>query len=270
MDSVVLSDRDFGVIRDWLYRKAGIHLGDIKKTLVSGRLQKRLRQLSLTDFRAYIELLESAENGVEHQVAINLLTTNETYFFREKPHYDFLEQRILPDTDPRKPFKVWSAASSTGEEAYTTAFILSRYFGKHGQWEIEGTDINTEVVEDAKRGIYPLSAAKKIPLEYLKESCVKGKGKDAGLFRIRNELRSKVNFGTLNLINPERRLGPFDVVFLRNVLIYFSLPDKQKIVQNVIKNLKPNGWLLVGHSESISGYDERLKQVKAGCYHYKP
>lgn len=265
-----LSGPQFDSIRRWLYQHTGIHLNDSKHTLVSGRLNKRLRDLGLQDYGSYLRLLADPHSD-EQQVAINLLTTNETYFFREPKHFEFLQDRILnqPNTG-RTEFRIWSAAASSGEEAYTIALVLAERLGLNGRWSILGTDINTDVLRQARRGIYAIGDAEKIPPNLLKAYCQKGRGRDAGLFRFSREIRAKLELRQHNLTLPMAHEARFDLVFLRNVLIYFNVPDKQKIVQNILQCLKPGGWLLVGHSESITGYDARLKQLQAGCYQFCP
>lgn len=265
-----LTDADFEQIRNWLYKYTNIYLNESKKSLVSGRLNKRLRDLDLFDYASYVRLLKSGD-AKEEQVAINLLTTNETYFFREPKHFDYMISDVLPSFKRNAgEFKLWSAAASSGEESYTLAMVLADALGAQGNWRITGTDINTQVLGSARRGIYSMPAAEKIPYELLKRYCVRGKGKDAGLFRFRPEMRDKILFFKHNLMQPLDIPDRFDVVFLRNVLIYFDLQDKNRVVQNILRSIKPGGWLLVGHSESITGYDPRLIQQRAGCYRYQP
>lgn len=268
MTELDLSDYTFRQIQQWLYAQTGIFLNDNKMPLVHGRLQKRLRELQLVSLDKYARLLLA--DKLEQQVAINLLTTNETYFFREPKHFEFLLEVILPQIKHIADIKVWSAASSTGEEAYTIALLLAEHLGIKSGWQITGTDINTEVLGIAAQGVYLLTAAEKIPELLRKKYCVKGKNKDSGWFRLGREVREHVSFQQLNLMKISDFAKQFDVVFLRNVLIYFELTDKQLIIRQVLTKLKPGGWLLVGHSESITGYDPRLKQYKPGCYRYEP
>lgn len=268
MDAQNFTIKDFKHIQQWLYKKSGIFLNENKQALVNGRLQKRIRELQLDAPSGYIRLLK--EDKQEEQVAINLLTTNETYFFREQNHFTFLTETIIPQLSVQTKFRVWSAAASSGEEAYTVAFLLANALGIAGQWKILGTDINTAVLALAQRGVYPLVDAAKINIELLKKYCVKGCGKDQDYFMIRPELRDHLFFKQHNLMMPLRASVPFDLVFLRNVLIYFDLEDKQRIVQNVVSSMRPGAWLLTGHSESINGYDKRLEQHKPGCYRYRP
>lgn len=263
-----LSQHDFRQIARWLYEKTGIYMNDSKQPLVNGRLQKRLRELQLTNLSAYRKCLMADEN--EQQLAINLLTTNETYFFREPKHFDFISHELLHAAQKQRGWQVWSAAASSGEEAYSVALLMAERYGLASSWQIVGTDINTQVLNTARRGIYPIQAAARIPQNLLKSFCVKGKGKDEGWFMFKPALRDHVTFTRYNLINDPGLGQSFDLILLRNVLIYFELADKQRIVQNVLSNLRPGGWLLVGHSESINGYDPCLQTVRTGCYRFMP
>lgn len=259
-----ISDREFAYISEWLYDRSGIRLKPIKKQLVTGRLDKRLRMLGLQNYAQYFRLLERSDT--EREYVINQLTTNETYFFRERQHFDFLVRDVLPQLKGRGTTRFWSAAASTGAEAYTLAFCLAQQLGVFGGWQIIGTDINTEVLAIADRGIYPLLAAEKIPQEYLRAYCLKGKGKDKGFFKIHPDLMSRVRFHPVNLFEPIPIRERFDVVFLRNVLIYFEPAEKARILNHVVECIRPGGWLIVGHSESIYGFNNDLEQLGPGCY----
>ncbi len=259
-----ISDKEFAYISKWLYDRSGIRLKPIKKQLVTGRLDKRLRVLGLNSYGQYIRFLERSETECEY--VINQLTTNETYFFREQQHFDYLIQEILPNLKSCGTTRFWSAAASTGAESYTLAFCLAHYLGVTGGWQIIGTDINTEVLSVADRGIYPMQAAEKIPQKYLKAYCLKGKGKDKGFFKIHPDLMARVHFQSVNLFEPIPIRERFDVVFLRNVLIYFEPEEKARILNHVVECIRPGGWLIVGHSESIYGFNNNLEQLGPGCY----
>jgi chemotaxis protein methyltransferase CheR len=197
---------------------------------------------------------------------VDLLTTNETYFFREPQHFEFLKQ-IAPNSANPSIYRVWSAAASIGAEAYTIAMVLSDKLGVDGRWEILGTDISDSVLETARRGHYRLAEADKIPTPFLKKYCLKGTGDQAGTFLIDKRLRQHVNFEQLNLnVEGMKKMGEFDVIFLRNVLIYFDIPTKQRVVANLIRSLKTGGYLIVGHSESLNGITNALVQVKPTVY----
>lgn len=264
-----ITDQQFQQVRDWLYRCSGIALNASKKSLVTGRLHKRLVELDIADFESYLRLVKQPGQEHEAQLALNLLTTNETYFFREPKHFLFIQQ-LINEAQLGARSRVLSAAASSGEEAYSLALTFASAFGLHEPWQIVGTDINTRVLQHARSGIYPLADSAKIKAEMLKAFCVRGKGKDEGWFRIKPDVRKHVQFSQHNLMQPLDASQKFDLILLRNVLIYFELHDKKHIVQQMIERLKPGGYLLVGHSESIHGYDARLQQLKPACYRFQP
>ncbi|THF65073.1 CheR family methyltransferase [Pseudothauera rhizosphaerae] len=261
-----IGDQDFARFQALLYKQAGIHLAPSKKVLLVGRLSKRLRALGLASFGDYYRLVTSG-NAQELQTMVDLLTTNETYFFREAKHFDFLRQDILPQRPRSTPFEVWSAACSSGEEPYTLAMVLAEELGG-APWKIAASDISTQVLERARRGHYSLERAQGIPPALLKKYCLKGVREQAGTFLIGRELRSRVNFMQVNLIEPPPAIGPVDVIFLRNVMIYFDQDTKRKVVANLLTRLKPGGWFIVGHSETLNGIadPEQLAPVRPTIY----
>ncbi len=270
LKKLAISDNDFELIRNWIYEVAGITLTPAKKNLVSGRLGKRVQELGYSTFGDYIRPIITVRPGdtaavQERQYAINALTTNETYFFREPAHFDFLRDVIVPQWQGSEARRIWSAASSSGEEAYTAAMVLSMALSKN-QWSIVGTDINSEVVNQAGKALYPLSRAEKIPSQYLKAYCLRGIGKMDGLFQITPKVKSRVSFKTANITQDQTSLGHFDLIMLRNVLIYFDKEAKQRVLDNLVKRLKPGGYLFIGHAESLNGLDYDLKMIKTSIY----
>lgn len=265
MHAEPISEREFAQFRDWLYRRAGIHLTPNKMPLVSGRLAKRLRHHGLASYGAYFQLLTGHDGGDELQIALDLLTTNETHFFREPRHFDFLRERILPAHRPGRMFRVWSAASSSGEEAYTLAMILADVLGD-GAWEVVASDISSRVLAAARRGLYPMARARQIPPDCLRRHCLKGTGQHQGFFLIGPALRRRVHFRQLNLVEPLPRLGEFDVIFLRNVMIYFDQDTKRQVVHGLLPYLRADGHLMIGHSESLNGVTELLRSVVPSVY----
>lgn len=261
-----ISDREFTLFQGLMRKLAGVHLSAAKKTLVSGRLERRLRQLGLPRFSDYFRRISSGEDPAELERAVDLLTTHETYFFRESKHFDFLTQRILPGTRPGAGFRAWSAASSSGEEAYSMAMVLMEYFGAAQPWEVLGSDISIEVLDKARSGIYSTERIQNVPVAYLQRYCQRGVGSKAGTLRIDDALRSRVRFAQVNLNSPLPGIGQFDVIFLRNVLIYFDQPTKQQVMERLAQQLKPGGWLFIGHSESLNGITDRLHQEQPTIY----
>ncbi len=260
-----LNDQEFGQFRNFLQQHAGINLSPEKKALVSGRLGKRLLEHGLESFGDYFRLLMSSENALELQTAVDLLTTNETYFFREPKHFDFIRQKILAAHTPGRNFRVWSAASSSGEEAYSLAMLLADRLGD-GPWEVLGSDISTRVLEKARIGHYPLERSDGISREHLSRYCLKGVGPQEGTLLIDKKLRSRVSFTQINLTRNLPMLGEFDLILLRNVMIYFDMPTKRQVVQRILPTLKAGGHFLVGHSESLNGIVDGLQALAPSIY----
>lgn len=263
MDVLTLSDKEFSLFQRMIYDIAGINLAGNKKALVSSRLAKRVKHFGLTSYGQYFDLLQSKAHN-EHQIAIDLLTTHETFFFREPKHFDFVREKILP-TWNQCPHRIWSAASSSGEEAFTLAMVLADH-APTKNWEIVGTDISTQILDRARSGHYAIERADNIPKPYLTKHCLKGIGLQTGTFIISPELTKHVQFVHANLKNNLSHLGSFDIIFLRNVLIYFDNKTKQQVVSQLLKQLKPNGYFIVGHSESLNGVVDNLTAVVPSVY----
>lgn len=260
-----ITDGEFNQLRALVQQVAGISLSDQKKALVMGRLGSRLRARKIQSYGEYYRLVRDPRESDELQMAIDLITTNETYFFREPDHFKALEAYIHSLRPVPFPFRVWSAASSSGEEAYTLAMVLSALLGS-ADWQIVGTDISTRVLDRARRALYPMERAQNIPPDFLKRFCLRGQGAYEGTFLMNRAIRERVTFLQANLCKSLPSLGPFDVAFLRNVLIYFDLPQKRKVVQAVMQQVKPRGLLVVGHSESLTGVCEGLTPIRPSVY----
>ncbi|HWR76873.1 MAG TPA: protein-glutamate O-methyltransferase CheR [Thiobacillus sp.] len=263
MLNVSLNDRDFASFQQMIFSIAGISMTPAKKALVAGRLAKRLKHHGLDSYGAYFQLLSRHQDEV--QVAVDLLTTNETFFFREPKHFDFLRDRILPGHPPGRPFRVWSAASSSGEEAYTLAMVLAERLGE-AAWEILGSDICTRVLAKARTGLYPMERTRGIPAASLRAYCLKGVGSQEGCFMIDPVLRRRVSFAQINLNERLPEVGEFDVIFLRNVMIYFQAETKRQVVARLLAKLRPGGFFIVGHSESLNGLTQGLETVAPSIY----
>ncbi|MCX7627726.1 MAG: protein-glutamate O-methyltransferase CheR [Methylophilaceae bacterium] len=262
-----ISDTEFRLLSKLVYDITGIVLNDTKKGLLTGRLAKRLKALGFSNYTQYIKYILDEEHAEELQFMVDSVTTNETHFFREPQHFDFLKQVILPGIRPGQMFRVWSAATSNGAEAYTIAMILADKLGETGAWEVLGTDINGSVLKQARRGHYLMQEAARIPPEYLKRFCLKGVRDQEGTFLIDRKLRQHVRFEQLNLnVETLPKQGDFDVIFLRNVLIYFDVPTKKRVVENLVPSLKPKGYFITGHAETLSGVTNALLQVKPTIY----
>lgn len=263
----VLRDDTYRQIAALMYDAIGLSFNDSKKPLIASRLSPRIQRLGLDGFEEYFELIAGTDDGGEFQVAVDLLTTNETYFFREPAHYELLEQE-LSRTRPRA-LSVWSAASSFGDEAYSTAMLLAdlQQQGRIGpDWSVLGTDISDRVLRSATEAIYPQDRLRNVPPERLKRYCLRGDGDSEGLVQIQDKLRAKVRFGQLNLCQPISGLGPFDVVFLRNVLIYFDTPTKKDVVDRVLEHLRPGGLFFIGTAEGRVPCNTPLQTVASGAF----
>jgi chemotaxis protein methyltransferase CheR len=262
---IPISDQEFIGFQRFIYDAAGITLPSTKKMLVSGRLGKRLHHCSLASFSDYFALLKSGNAPDEVQIAVDLLTTNETYFFREQSHFDLL--RTLALSARRRPgmFRVWSAASSSGEEAYSIAMVLADCLD-NAPWEVIGSDISTRVLAAAATGHYPMERARHISSDYLRRFCLKGFGEQQGSLLVDRNLRSRVHFKQVNLNQPLPELGMFDVIFLRNVMIYFNEDTKRQVVGRLLSQLKSGGHFYIGHSETLNDISNAVDLMEPAAY----
>ncbi|MFZ5544041.1 MAG: CheR family methyltransferase [Pseudomonadota bacterium] len=242
---------------------AGIGLSPAKKALVCSRLARRLQQHGLASFRDYLQLID--QHAEERQTAIDLLTTNETHFFREPRHFDFVRERVLPQREPGRSLRAWSAACSSGQEVYSLAMVLADALGPTG-WEVLGSDLSLRVLRQACSAQYDLRLAQEIPPALLRAHCLRGTGDKAGTFAIDPALARQVRFAQINLNEPLPELGEFDLIFLRNVMIYFPEPVKRQVVGRLVARLRPGGWIFVGHSESLNGLADGLQMQAPSVY----
>jgi chemotaxis protein methyltransferase CheR len=218
-------------------------------------------------FEDYVALISSDHDEGEFQVAVDLLTTNETYFFREPEHFAWLEKEI--EAQHLKAPAIWSAASSFGDEAFSIAMLLADLQQKgriSPTWSILGTDISDRVLRSASQAIYPQERLRHVAPRHLKQYCLRGDGDAEGLVQIQPKLREHVRFGQLNLCRPIEDLGPFDIIFLRNVLIYFDAPTKREVVDRVLTQLKPGGLFFIGSAEGRVACDTPLKPIATGVF----
>jgi chemotaxis protein methyltransferase CheR len=264
---VTLTAEEFAWFTAFLSKITGIELRAGKESLVKGRLERRLRHYGLQSYGEYFHLLGRPEAPEETRLAIDLMTTNETYLFREPQHFELLPG--LLDDARGKRARVWSAASSSGEEAYSIALTLADCLGER-PWEVIGTDVSMRVLETARRGIFPIEAAERIPKRLLAEYCRKGRGDYEGFFTLAPELRSRVSFHRVNLTRKLENPGTFDVIFLRNVLIYFNAETKRQVVERLAATLRPGGSLVIGHAETLTGLGTTLRAVRPSIYRSAP
>lgn len=265
MKTNTITDQEFSQFQRFIYEAAGINLSPAKKALVVGRLAKRLAHYRVDSYGEYFRLLEHGDVPDEAQVAVDLLTTNETYFFREAKHFDMLRDFARATRDHMRPMRVWSAASSTGEEAYSIAMVLADCMDG-APWEVFGSDVSTRVLQKAHAGHYPMERATQIPQAYLKRYCLKGIDGQKGTLLIDHMLRSRVQFAQVNLNAALPQLGMFDVIFLRNVMIYFNGETKRQVVGRVLSLLRQGGLFIIGHSETLNDVTDAVEGVMPSVY----
>ena len=265
-----LSDVDFNRLSEFIYTNYGIKLPPVKKIMLQSRLQARLKANDMDSFKVYTDYVLSGKGG-EHEIVsmIDLVSTNKTDFYRESAHFDFMKDVILPehnDLFSERMFKVWSSASSSGEEIYTIAIVISEFLeGKRKfDYQILGTDISTRILDKARKAIYGMERVDVIPLAQKRKYLLKSKDTANPQVRIVPALRAHTSFQRLNLMDEVYKDVPsdFDLIFCRNVLIYFDRPTQEKVIQKLCRHLRLGGYFFLGHSESISGYDVPLKQIK--------
>jgi len=274
---VAISDKDFEQLRDFIYNICGMYFHTTKKYFLESRLTRRMEATGTKTYQDYYLLLKSARGSEELKFLMDEITTNETYFFRNVPQLAALENKLLPEIVEAKnkmgfrKLRIWSAASSSGEEAYTMAMILlEKRSTLLKDWiiEIVGTDINETVIAQAKEGIYNAYSVRNIPDVY-KRKYIK---EDNGKFILSPEVKKFVTFNKLNLYEDSKMIfmKSFDFIFCANVLIYFDTASKSKVVQHFYNNLQPYGYFFVGQSESLHGVNDKFKTVHfPGGFGYK-
>ena len=262
----VLSDREMLQIVRLVYEKSGISLHAGKKPLVVARLQKRLAALSLDSYGDYLKYVARDESGEEVVALLDAIATNHTYFYREEQHFALLANRVVPELGRGKaPLDVWCAAASTGEEAYTIAMTLAG-LQPPVNFKLMASDISTRALKAAHAGIYKMEGVSVLPPETLRTYFERGLGESAGLVRVRKELRDLVEYRRLNLLEIDRLDREFDVIFCRNVMIYFDRAVQQRVVTMLERHLRPGGYLFVSHSESLNGITHGLRWIAPAAY----
>jgi chemotaxis protein methyltransferase CheR len=260
------NDHDFEQVRSRLYRRAGISLAASKRQMVYSRLARRLRQLALPSFSSYLAYLD--RHPEEWQPFINALTTNITAFFRERHHFAQLKALASEPQRRGRPLRLWSAASSTGEEPYSMAIALHQALGGRARGvQIIASDIDTGVLETARRGVYPLERIDQLEPELKKRYFQRGTGSNAGLARVVPELRQMVEFRRINLLDTDWHLaGGLDAIFCRNVMIYFDKTTQAQLLERMVRLLRPDGLFFAGHSESFVQASHVVKLVSRTVY----
>lgn len=273
-----LSDKEFSRLKEFIYRECGIKITEAKRTMVEARLQKRLRGLGLTSFSRYCDYL-FGPRGMEEELVhlINVITTNKTDFFRESAHFHYLVRKALPEvlrqSSGRRTITVWSAGCSSGEEPYTLAMVLKEFVAERRgiDFLILATDISTKVLEKAKLAVYDEERIGPIPDELRKKYLLKSKDAVLKVYRVIPELRQRIRFRRLNFMDSDFGFREtMDVIFCRNVIIYFDKQTQERLLNRFCGYLSPDGYLFMGHSETLLGMDVPLVQVAPTVYRKLP
>lgn len=273
MDNSKLTDREFSLFSRLVYEKAGINLHEGKKELVRSRLARRLRAKKINRFKEYYKYVLADDTGEEIIHMLDAISTNLTSFFREPKHFSYLEKTVLPELlgtqkNRKKQLSVWSAGCSSGEEPYTLSICLHEFVDAHidFSFSIFATDISTKVLASAANGVYHASHVQTIPQNILRKYFQRGRDKWEGHFRVKPFVRKTIDFKRLNLMEPFPFNNKFQIIFCRNVMIYFDKGVQSKLVNKYYDCLEPGGYLFIGHSESLMGTDHRFKYVQPTIY----
>ena len=271
-----MSDTDYRRFAEFVHEQSGISLNDSKRALVARRLNARMRELGIESLGEYTEYVQGDVSGAEIIRMLDLIATNETHFFRERPHWEFLETRVFPawiaDAEAGRRdrrVRAWSAACSTGQEPYSLAMQLLDLLPPSDGWahEIHASDISTHVLERARRAEWPIEKAAEIPSEYLQRFMLRGVGNHVGIMRAGRDVREMVSFSRVNLHEHEYAVpGQFDLIFCRNVLIYFTPEGRADVIERLTSRLAPGGLLFVGHAESLHTHRDRLRPLLPTVY----
>jgi chemotaxis protein methyltransferase CheR len=268
MDYTISTD-EFERFRRLIYDESGISLSDQKKSLLASRLSKRLRDLGLETFTEYFERVTGDPNREEFTRMLDLISTNKTGFFREPKHFDFLRERILPELESPKRIRIWSSACSTGEEPYTIAITLYEAVQNPAQWDfrILASDLSTRVLAKAATGTYDEERVRGVPPEVVRRHFLRGRSGSAGMVKVKPHLAEMIRFRRLNLMDDHFPIkSPLDLIFCRNVMIYFDRPIQEKLVNKFHRYLKPGGYLFIGHSESLQWVNHPFKSLAPTIY----
>lgn len=267
--SLELSNNEFQKVAQTVYRVCGIDLKQGKEALVRARLMKRLRLLEMSSFKEYLQYIESNEGSRELGAMIDVMTTNKTSFFREDDHFNYFSDTILPELNKtrKKRMRFWSAACSSGEEPFSLAIVLEEKLPdlKSRDVRILATDISTNILEKACRAVYDDAALTDLQSASLRKYFVKV-GNNPAVYQVKENVRQLVKFAMLNLMDPWPMKGRFDVIFCRNVMIYFDKPTQQKLINRFWDVMEPGGYLFVGHSEGLSAISHKFKYLRPATY----
>ncbi|HET9012357.1 MAG TPA: CheR family methyltransferase [Gemmatimonadaceae bacterium] len=266
---IALSDREMDRIVRLVYERSGITLHQGKRALIVARLHRLLKAGGFTSFSQYVRHVETDLSGHQLSVLLDAITTNHTSFFREDEHFRFLADRVVPPLVAEgRPVRLWCAACSTGQEPVSIAMTLMQALPEshHGRVRLLASDISTRALKTAGAGVYPMKVAAGVPPSLLKTYFERGLGADEGKVRVRAQLRRAIEYRRVNLIEIENLNETFDVVFCRNVMIYFDKAVQQRVVSMIERHLAPGGYLFIAHSESLNGLSHELKWMAPAVY----
>jgi chemotaxis protein methyltransferase CheR len=268
-----LNDADYEFLRRTIYDLSRINLGTDKRALVSARVAKRLRALKLTSYRTYCQRLKTSEGQEELANLVDAISTNHTFFFREPSHFDFLRNTLLPQRQANplhrtEPLRIWSAACSSGEEPYSLAILLREHVPAVARKDVRilATDISRRMLDKALQAVYPQNAVDEVPSPAYRKYFSALRDDRCGNCQVAAEVRTLVHFAHLNLMGPWPMKGPFQVIFCRNVMIYFDKSTQQELINRFWDYLEPGGYLFVGHSEGLSSVKHRFHYVRPAVY----
>lgn len=263
-----LDDREYKYISKRVYEYAKINLTEQKRPLIVSRLSRRIRALNLNGFPQYVNYLKNDESEKEFHIMVDSLSTNYSHFFREPHHFDFLKDFVLKDRGS-KELLIWSSAASTGQEVFSILMTIKEFERENNNkvnFRLFASDISRQVLESACRGVYKLRDVEDVPRSILERYYLRGKGAMADMVKIRRELIEKIQFFRLNLNDKTYKLPEMDVIFLRNAIIYFDLKTKKELIDRLHDYIKPGGYLILGHSESLSGITNRFELIGKTIY----
>jgi chemotaxis protein methyltransferase CheR len=269
---VNLEDAEFIRLSDFIYKELGIKMPEVKRSMLQGRLQKRLSDLQKNNFKEYVDFVFSKNGRTELVNMVDIVTTNKTDFFREQAHFEYLSKYVLPELTEqsgKQNIRIWSAGCSSGEEPYTLAIVLSEFRENFGNFDfhITGSDISTRMLAKGSEAIYAEEKVADIPLSLKKKYLLRSKDEKKKTVRIVPELRCKVNFTRINFMDDVYQVnGLFDIIFCRNMLIYFDRKTQENVINKLCTKLKQGGYFFLGHSESISNYNVPLKQIQSTIF----
>lgn len=270
---LVLSDKEFHDVAHLMYERFGIHLSEQKRTLIAGRLSKRVRNLGLSSIGSYLARVRADETGAELTELVDRITTNHSFFYREKDHFEFLSSEVLPAIKARRAqeagfsLRIWSAGCATGEEPYTLAMVMREFLGASASmtdWAVLATDLSLSALREAMSAVYAGNRVRELPAAW-RNAYFEQRGEDE--WAVKDDLRRAVLFKRLNLMDERYPFkGLFDVVFCRNVMIYFDPPVRKALVDRIFRYVKPGGYLFVGHSESLPRDSCPFNYVRPAIY----